>query len=103
MISECYPYTTLVGVAELGYDRERPRYKRKPRALPTAQWRPERAANCDDLIHRLATLEHTDPPLRLRSHPATHNLVKQQAAVRTMWQGRGNVGTRAACRYPQRP
>jgi hypothetical protein len=28
---ECYPYTTLVGAPELGYDLERPRYKRKPR------------------------------------------------------------------------
>ncbi|HEV7195914.1 MAG TPA: DUF429 domain-containing protein, partial [Pedococcus sp.] len=26
--SESFPYTTLVGVPELGYDRERPRYKR---------------------------------------------------------------------------
>ncbi len=29
-ISECYPYTALVGAHELGYSDERPRYKRKP-------------------------------------------------------------------------
>ena len=50
VMSESYPFCTLVGAAELGYDRERPRYKRKPRSLPTAEWRPERAANCDELI-----------------------------------------------------
>ena len=38
-VFECYPYTTLVGAHELGYDVERPRYKRKPKALRTAQWR----------------------------------------------------------------
>lgn len=30
VISECYPYTTLVGGHELGYDVGRPLYKRKP-------------------------------------------------------------------------
>jgi predicted RNase H-like nuclease len=30
-ISETYPYATLVGAPELGYETERPRYKRKPR------------------------------------------------------------------------
>jgi hypothetical protein len=28
--SECYPCATPVGAAELGYQTERPRYKRKP-------------------------------------------------------------------------
>jgi predicted RNase H-like nuclease len=36
VVSECYPYTTLVGVAELGYDVERPRYKRAPKGMPAA-------------------------------------------------------------------
>jgi len=44
-ISETYPYATLVGAAELGYDTERPRYKRKPPRRPAAQWRTERAVN----------------------------------------------------------
>jgi hypothetical protein len=47
-VSECYPYTALVGVEELGYHRERPRYKRKPRAIGAGQWRGERAAVCDE-------------------------------------------------------
>src|SRR5216683_7802562 len=30
VMSESYPYAALVGAPELGYDQERPRYKRKP-------------------------------------------------------------------------
>jgi predicted RNase H-like nuclease len=77
IVSECYPYTTLVGVAELGYhqDGQRPRYKRRPSTLPAAQWRPERAANCNELIRRLLGLERFDPPLRLPSHPITRDLL----------------------------
>lgn len=67
-MSECYPYTTLVGVAALGYD-ERPTYKRKPRGVPGADWRAVRAAACDDLVARLALLD--EPPLRLGGHPVT--------------------------------
>jgi predicted RNase H-like nuclease len=52
VISETYPYATLVGTPELGYDTERPRYKRQPPRLRAAQWRLERAANCDILISR---------------------------------------------------
>ncbi len=79
VVSECYPYTTLVGVVELGYhhDGQRPRYKRRPKRLPVAQWRPIRASNCDDLIRRLAALDGADPPLRLRSHPRTEELASQ--------------------------
>lgn len=36
-VSECYPYTALVGAAELGYDSERPKYKRKPPKLTVPQ------------------------------------------------------------------
>jgi predicted RNase H-like nuclease len=74
MMSESYPFCTLVGAAELGYDRERPRYKRPPRRLPVAQWRPQRAATCDELIRRLSRLATADPPLRLDSHPVTRQL-----------------------------
>ena len=41
-VSECYPYTTIVGVAALGY-AVRPLYKRKPRKIATADWRQIRA------------------------------------------------------------
>ena len=67
IISETYLYATLVGAAELGYDSERPRYKRKPRRLRAAQWRTERAATCDTLIERLGRLADADPPLLLHS------------------------------------
>lgn len=72
-MSETYPYATLVGAAELGYDIERPRYKRKPPRLPAAQWRTERVASCDTVIRRLGQLADADPPLLLQSHPVTGN------------------------------
>lgn len=79
--SECYPYTTLVGAAELGYDTERPRYKRKPVRLPAASWRPARAAACDELIKRLDALTTADPPLNLRSHPVTRKLLEEPSPL----------------------
>jgi predicted RNase H-like nuclease len=80
-VSETYPYTTLVGAAELGYDTERPRYKRKPPHLPATQWRAERAATCDTLIERLGRLAEADPPLLLQSHPVTKDLTGQPSPV----------------------
>lgn len=80
-VSETYPYATLVGAAELGYDTERPRYKRKPLRLPAAQWRTERAANCNTLIERLGQLADADPPLLLPSHPVTRDLAGQPSPV----------------------
>jgi predicted RNase H-like nuclease len=78
VMSECYPHTTLVGASELGYDHERPSYKRKPAALTMTAWRPLRAATCDDLIDRMTALHRADPPLLLLSHPATHQLVTEK-------------------------
>jgi predicted RNase H-like nuclease len=72
-VSECYPYTALVGYEALGYD-VRPVYKRKPRKLRAADFRLARAIACDDLIGRLRTLRERDPPLHLESHPATADL-----------------------------
>ncbi|MGI8336400.1 DUF429 domain-containing protein [Actinomadura scrupuli] len=77
VVSECYPYTTLVGASELGYDRERPRYKRKPKGMPVSAWRPRRAVACDELIRRLDGLAAADPPLRLDSHPITRRLTEE--------------------------
>jgi predicted RNase H-like nuclease len=77
VVSECYPYTTIVGADVLGYDHERPLYKRKPKALATAAWRPVRAAACDVLIQRLAGLRDASPPLNLRSHPLTAQLLDE--------------------------
>ena len=56
-----YPYVTLVGTRELGYwETERPKYKRKPPRMRVAQWRPQRAQECDKLIGRLADLATAD-------------------------------------------
>ena len=76
-VSETYPYATLVGASELGYDIERPRYKRKRLHRSAAQWRAERAATCDTLIRRLGQLADADPPLLLQSHPVTKDLAGQ--------------------------
>jgi len=81
VICESFPHCTLVGAAELGYDRERPRYKRPPRRLPVAQWRPLRAATCDELIRRLGRLATADPPLRLDSHPVTRQLAAEPSPL----------------------
>jgi predicted RNase H-like nuclease len=81
VISECYPFCTLVGAAELGYEQERPRYKRQPRQLPVAIWRPRRAATCDELIRRLGQLASADPPLRLNSHPVTRQLAAEPSPL----------------------
>jgi predicted RNase H-like nuclease len=68
---EVFPYTTLVGAAELGYHRERPVYKRKPRHLTPDEFRRLRATNCDELILRIDALRGADPPIDIRSHPVT--------------------------------
>ncbi|MFG3148596.1 DUF429 domain-containing protein [Streptomyces sp. NPDC048243] len=76
-LSECYPYTTLVGAPELGYPLSRPTYKRRPASVPTARWRAVRAEVCDELIARLAGLATVDPPLRLDSHPVARRLLDE--------------------------
>lgn len=72
---ECYPYTTLVGAAEFGYLAQRPRYKRPALALPAGERRAFRAAECDELLRRMFALTTADPPLDLRSHPVTSELL----------------------------
>jgi predicted RNase H-like nuclease len=81
VISECYPYTTLVGAFELGYATERPRYKRKPPRMPVARWRPERATTCDGLISRIQRLATADPPLVLDSHPVARRLTEEPSPL----------------------
>src|SRR5262249_57810373 len=53
---------------------------RQPR-VPMAQWRYERAANCDTLIGRLSRLDAADPPLLLRSHPVTRQLAEEPSPL----------------------
>ncbi|MEV0219833.1 DUF429 domain-containing protein [Streptomyces sp. NPDC050704] len=82
VLSECYPYTALVGARELGYDKERPTYKRRPVRVPTAQWRAVRAEACDTLIARMAGLATADPPLLLSSHPVSRRLLDEPSPQR---------------------
>lgn len=70
---ECYPYTTLVGVEELGYDVERPRYKRLDLRVPAPVARARRAEAFDELVRRVRSTP-LDPPLLLDSHPLTAGL-----------------------------
>jgi predicted RNase H-like nuclease len=81
VVSECYPYTTIVGTEELGYENERPLYKRKPKGLSVAAWRPVRAGACDVLIQRVADLRNASPPLDLRSHPVTAQLLDERSPL----------------------
>jgi predicted RNase H-like nuclease len=71
-----YPYTTLVGAQEFGYEDERPAYKRKPRSMTIAAFRPIRAQACDLLVTRLASLGDADPAIDLLSHSVTADLVR---------------------------
>ena len=79
---ECYPYTTLVGAPELGYEVERPRYKRFNPALPSpAARRDFRAAECDELLRRLLRLTDASPALDLRSHTVTSVLLADESPL----------------------
>ena len=80
VLSECYPYTTMVGYPPFDYD-EPPRYKRKPRRIRVAEFRPLRASFCDDLIGRVAALATADPPLDLQSHPVTRALLDEPSPL----------------------
>lgn len=68
VLSECYPYTTIVGVEEFGYDDKRPAYKRAKKGLPAAQAWPIKTAACDLLIRRVARPHDHDVPVDLASH-----------------------------------
>ena len=81
VLSECYPYTTIVGADELGYD-ERPRYKRKPKGMPKPEFRPLRAGECDELIRRVASLKGAEPPMRLDTHSETRRLVTEPSPLK---------------------
>lgn len=80
VLSECYPYTTIVGVPALGFGVERPPYKRRPRAVPSTAFPEQRARTCDLLIERLGAISH--PPLELESHAATAELVHTPSPAR---------------------
>jgi predicted RNase H-like nuclease/alkylated DNA nucleotide flippase Atl1 len=81
VFSECYPYTTLVGAEELGYDDKRPAYKRLRKGVPAVEAREIRARVCDELIRRVAGLRDHDVPMDLASHAATRALVDDPSPV----------------------
>lgn len=78
---ECYPYTTLVGASEFGYDDERPRYKRMVPTLTLAERREFRARECDELIRRFAGFRDSDPPIDLASHALTQTLLDEPSPL----------------------
>ncbi len=80
IVSACYPYTTIVGYEPFGY-AFRPPYKRKPKSMRTAEFKPVRAAACDELIRRIAALADADPPLDLRSHEVTRKLLEEPSPL----------------------
>lgn len=79
VLSECYPYTTLVGTPVLGYDQERPVYKRKPPKVRSAEFRPMRARDFDEMVRRVDELQSADPPLMLRTHHETARILDSPA------------------------
>ena len=78
LVSECYPYATIVGARELEYEK-RPAYKRRPRGMTAAAWPASRAVACDDLVQRLRGLRGATPPLDLVSHPITAELINESS------------------------
>ena len=74
---ECYPYTTIVGMEELGYDEKRPRYKRLDKALTAVEGKAARLIACDELIRRVGTLTGATPPLDIASHATSAVLLDE--------------------------
>jgi predicted RNase H-like nuclease len=66
---------------EFGCGTEPLLYKRKPAQRPVAEWRRERAVNCDTLISRLGQPGAAGLPLLLHSHPVTRQLTGQPSPV----------------------
>ena len=99
-VSECYPYTTIVGAPELGYDAERPRYKRAPRGMPAAESWPLKTRACDELIRRVAALTDADPPMDLASHPTTRRLIDEPSPpVNAAYKQREDLLDAAICAW----
>jgi len=73
--------TTIVGAEALGYADERPRYKHAPKRITASAYRPMRARVCDELIRRVGGLRDADPPLDLRSHEGTRQLVEEPSPL----------------------
>jgi predicted RNase H-like nuclease len=81
VLYETYPYTAIVGAAELGYELVRPVYKRKPPHVTVGTFRPARAVACDGLLAAMDGLRGATPALDLRSHPVTRRLVDEASPL----------------------
>ena len=75
-VSECYPYTTLVGARELGLPDRRPAYKRRPRAVPAGEFPARRAQAFRSIVERLVSLADAETAIDLRSHPETRAIAE---------------------------
>lgn len=73
-VSECYPYTALVGA--LGF-APRPAYKRRPKTVPTPEWRTYRASEFRRIVTALTDVASTLAPLDIASHEVTATLLDE--------------------------
>ena len=102
-VSECYPYTTLVGACELGHDRAQPLYKRKPRRLPAAEWRPVRAAARDERIRRIDARSQARGQCSICAPTPSHRAFSNHPRSRTWLTSTGRIrSTRCSPRGPRR-
>ena len=77
VLSDVYPYTTIVGACELGYETERPRYtSADPTACRLASSGRSELRPMTDCPPRWTAFVATIPPLDLRSHPVTAKLLQ---------------------------
>lgn len=96
---ECYPYTTIVGMAELGYEHQRPRYKRLDKSLPAALARQARADACDELVRRMGSLDTAAPPLDLASHEVSRSLFTPSPLVDAPYKRREDMLDALLCAW----
>lgn len=100
VMSECYPYTAIVGAHELGYDDKRPPYKRAPRGMKAADAWPRRISACDELTRRVAALVDSGIPIDLKSHVETRVLVETPSpAVIAEYKKREDLLDAAICAW----
>jgi predicted RNase H-like nuclease len=81
IVSECYPYATIVGAKELGYDEKRPAYKRRPRAIDPKEWPTKRALACDALIHKIVGLRAAATPMDISTHSVSRELIDERSPL----------------------
>ena len=96
---ECYPYTTIVGMAELGYEEKRPRYKRFDLSLSPDLRRRARADACDELTRRMSTLGTATPPLHLASHKVSRSLLAPSPLIDAAYKHREDMLDAVLCAW----